>query len=197
MQAIWPSENLLLGLLAEQPMHGYELARLVCDDEALRAIWHLKRSEVYFLLGKLLAQGCIAERAAPASESHGPARQTGGPPRQIYEATPAGRALLDAWLNEPVATPRDLRAAFLAKLYLARRRDPATMAALLERQRQVLLGWQGRLQETAASDPFLCLVQKLRLAQVGAILAALEEMQAWPADGAIATSPSLTSQEEK
>ncbi len=177
MQALWPSENLLLGLLVEQPRHGYELARLVCDDEALRAIWRLKRSEVYFLLGKLLAQGFIAEAAAPPGEPDAQRRQTAGPPRQIYEATPAGRAQLDAWLSEPVATPRDLRAAFLAKLYLARRRDPAVAARLVARQRQVLRGWAERLRQPAQPEPFLALVQKLRLAQVEAVLAALDDMQ--------------------
>lgn len=176
MQASWPSENLFLGLLVEQPRHGYELARLVCDDPALRAIWRLKRSEVYFLLGKLLAQGHIAEVAEPPEEPSAP-RRSAGPPRQIYEATPAGRARLDAWLSEPVATPRDLRAAFLAKLYLAQRRDPATMATLLEGQRQVLRGWQERLIETAPTEPFLAMVQRLRLAQVEASLAALDDLR--------------------
>ncbi len=178
MHAPWPSENLLLGLLVEQPMHGYELARLVCDDEALRTIWHLKRSEVYFLLGKLLAQGYIAEAAAPAGESASQSRQTAGPPRQTYEATPAGRALLDAWLSGPVATPRDLRAAFLAKLYLARRRDPATAIALLEKQREVLDRWQERLAHAAPCDSFLAFANKLRLAKVKAALAALDEIRA-------------------
>lgn len=177
MHAPWPSENLLLGLLVEQPMHGYELARLVCDDEALRAIWHLKRSEVYFLLGKLLAQGHIVEAAAPVGELASQRRQGAGPPRQIYEATPAGRALLDAWLSGPVATPRDLRAAFLAKLYLARRRGPTAALALLERQRQVLRQWQERLRGAAPAEPFLVLVHRLRLAQVEAALAALDDMR--------------------
>ena len=152
MQALWPSENLLLGLLAEQPMHGYELARLICSDATLRAIWHLKRSEVYFLLGKLLAQGHIAEVADLEGEPTMQKRQVAGPPRRIYEATPTGRALLDAWLIEPVPSPRDLRAAFLAKLYLARRRDLATALTLLERQRRVLCQSQERLRGAAPSE---------------------------------------------
>jgi hypothetical protein len=103
-------------------------------------------------------------------------RQAAGPPRQIYEVTLAGRAALDAWLAEPVARPRDLRAAFLAKLYLAWRRGPATALTLLERQRQVLRHWQERFQGAAPAEPFLALVHKLRLAQVEAALGALDEM---------------------
>ena len=178
MHALWPSENLLLGLLAEQPMHGYELAQLMIDDETLRTIWHLKRSEVYFLLRKLAAQGHIAEMTDPEESPTLRKRQVAGPPRQIYAATPAGRAALDAWLIEPVASPRDLRAAFLAKLYLARRRDLGMALALLEKQCQVLRKWQERLRGTAPAEPFLILVHKLRLAQVEAALAALDEMRA-------------------
>ena len=176
MRASWPSENLLLGLLAERPMHGYELARLVCDDEALRAIWHLKRSEVYFLLGKLLAQGHIAEGAA--DQVDGGQRRAGGPPRQVYEVTPSGRSLLEAWESEPVSSPRDLRAAFLAKLYLAHRRGPAQTLALLDNQRRVLRRWRERLSAAAPAESFLALANKLRLAQVEAGLRALDDIQA-------------------
>ena len=82
MRADWPSENILLGLLCERPMHGYELARLAQEDQALRAIWRIERSEVYFLLGKLRQKGLIAEHA----EEH-----AAGPARTIYApARPRG-----------------------------------------------------------------------------------------------------------
>ncbi len=46
MQATWPSEYVLLGLVTERPMYGYELAQLVSTDEALCAIWRIERSQV-------------------------------------------------------------------------------------------------------------------------------------------------------
>lgn len=177
MRAIWPGENLLLGLLDEQAMHGYELAQLVCSDEALRAIWHLKRSEVYFLLGKLSAQGHIAEVAATEERPAVPRGRATGPPRQIYEVTPVGRAALEAWLKEPVASPRDLRVAFLAKLYLAARRDTTMALALVEKQRQVLTEWQKRLQPVSTANSFVGVVHKLRQAQVEAALCALDDVR--------------------
>ncbi len=51
------------------------------------------------------------------------------------------------------------------------------MATLLEGQRQVLRGWQERLIETAPTEPFLAMVQRLRLAQVEASLAALDDLR--------------------
>ncbi len=44
-------------------------------------------------------------------------------------------------------------------------------------QRQVLRGWQERLREKAPAEPFLALMQKLRLAQVEAVLAVLDDVQ--------------------
>ncbi len=44
MQADWPSGNIILGLLCECPIHGYELARVVQEDEALHAIWRIECS---------------------------------------------------------------------------------------------------------------------------------------------------------
>ena len=178
MRAFWSSEYLLLGLLVEQPLHGYELSRLVRDDQALRAIWHLKRSEVYFLLGKLQSQGLIAEVTAGQQDCAATSRQSGGPPRQVYEVTAEGLAALDEWLEQPVSSPRQLRAAFLAKLYLAWRCNLASAPALLEEQLQVLRRWQERLSRSSGSDPFLVLANKLRLAQVEAASNALEEFQA-------------------
>jgi DNA-binding PadR family transcriptional regulator len=178
MQASWPSENLLLGLLAEQPMHGYELARLVRTDEALRSIWHLKRSEVYFLLGKLLAQGHIIEVTDSEQGPTAQKDQAGRPPRVLYTVTPGGLEALIEWLMTPERSPRDLRVAFLVKLYLASRRDSTMALELVERQRQVLTQWQDRLQPVSTANSFVGVVHKLRLAQVVAAISALDDMRA-------------------
>ncbi len=86
--------------------------------------------------------------------------------------------MLEAWLDEPVTSPRDLRTAFLAKLYLAQRRAPSVALRLVAGQRQALRDRQARLHEAAPAEPFLALVQRLRLAQVDAALAALDDVQA-------------------
>ena len=89
-------------------MHGYEIAQVVQGDEALRAIWRIERSEIYFLLGKLSKGGLIMESAA---------EQAGGPVRVIYAPTEAGRAQFHQWLRTPEAKPRNLRTALLARLH--------------------------------------------------------------------------------
>lgn len=169
MQPSWPSEYVALALLCERPMHGYELYQRVRSDEALRAIWRIERSQLYFLLRKLEREGYIAELAE---------EQAAGPPRLIYAPTPAGRAALEAWLRRPEAQPHDLRAAFLAKLYLALRSTPDIAPALVEEQRRVLNEWAGRQRRRAAGNDFVALVHRLRLSQIEAALAWLDELWA-------------------
>lgn len=157
-------------------MHGYDLTRSLENDDALRAIWRLTRSEVYFLLGKLAARGWVTELDDATLMRLSVKRQEDGPRRQIYQITPEGRAALAEWITTPVSKPRDLRTAFLAKLYLAMQRDPALARTLVARQQQMLRGWQERLTSVAAPDSFPGLVYRLRLAQVEAALQVLDEL---------------------
>lgn len=168
MQADWPSENIILGLLCERPMHGYELARLVQEDEALRAIWRIERSEIYFLLGKLSKGGLIVESAS--EKAHGPVRV-------IYAPTEAGREAFANWLRMPELRPRNLRTALLARLYMALRHDPQIAVELIDAQKQALVEWLGRTRREQSGNEVVALVHRLRAAQVAATLDALNDMR--------------------
>jgi len=176
MRASWPCEYLLLGLLEQQPMYGYDLAQRLGNDDALRSIWRFKRSEVYFLLGKLAARGLVDELGDTELTRFVVKRQESGPPRQIYRVTAEGRTALAEWITTPVNKPHDMRACFLAKLYLAMQRGPSIALTLVARQSQTLRGWQERLAPLVVSDSFPSLVYRLRLAQVEAALNALREI---------------------
>lgn len=165
MHADWPSENIILGLLCERPIHGYELARLVQQDAALRAIWRIERSEIYFLLGKLKQQGFIAEQAEERGR---------GPARTIYAPTERGRAAFEEWLRTPEPRPRNLRTALLARVWMALRYDPAIAVGLIDAQKRTLGDWLDRTAEQRFDDEVVALVHHLRAAQVRATLDALD-----------------------
>lgn len=149
-------------------MHGYELAQTVKTDAALRAIWRIELSEVYFLLRKLLKQGAIVAEAEASGA---------GPRRVIYAPTSAGRAALEAWLTTPEKYPRNLRTALLARLYLALRRDPALAVRLVDAQGKHLTEWLERERDRRYEDEIVALVHRFRAAQVEAVLVALEELR--------------------
>ena len=169
MQSSWPAENILLGLLCERPMHGYEIAQVAQSDEALRAIWRIERSEIYFLLGKLSKRVLIMESAA---------EQAGGPVRVIYAPTEAGRAQFHQWLRTPEAKPRNLRTALLARVYMALRHDPGIAVGLIDAQKKVLDEWLAREGQQTSANDVVALVHRLRRAQVAATLEALDDLRA-------------------
>ncbi|MBN2001951.1 MAG: PadR family transcriptional regulator [Anaerolineae bacterium] len=162
----------LLGFLAEQPMHGYELHRQLSVAIGLGVVWHVKQSQLYAILTRLEERGYIAYTLEP---------QDMRPPRKIYELTPAGEAAVQSWLQSPVEHGRDFRMEFLAKVYFAQRRSPAILRTLLKAQREQCGAWQVDLQaKVGALSPqsYEAWVQRFRLGQVQAMLQWLDESEA-------------------
>ena len=56
------------------------------------------------------------------------------PARSVYTLTPEGQAELNQWMGEPVEHTREIRLAFLVKLFLARLIDPKRAAELIAEQ---------------------------------------------------------------
>jgi DNA-binding PadR family transcriptional regulator len=166
-------EYALLGLLARQHAHAYELYARLGAQEALGLIWHLKQSHLYALLTKLEAAAYLTGTV----ESRG--RR---PPRRVLALTEAGRAALDGWLTAPVAHGREFRLEFLAKLSLAWELDAALVTALLARQREACAEWLAVLRtHLAAADPtrrIERLVLEFRLGQIEAITRWLDSCEA-------------------
>lgn len=115
----------VLGLLVEEPRHGFALSKELAAGTDLGDLWTVRRPLVYRAIDHLLALGAIEPRVVE------PGAQ--GPHRTVLGATRAGRARLRRWLEQPVAHPRDVRTTLLVKLALrARRGEP--LASLARRQ---------------------------------------------------------------
>src|SRR5467141_1325298 len=78
----------LLSLLLEQPMHGYQ-ANLELERRCIRDWAAISRPQVYYSLEKLARRGMIRAASDKADAA--------GPVRQVYATTPAGlRAMNEA-----------------------------------------------------------------------------------------------------
>ena len=105
-----PGEWAVLGVVGEGPTHGFAVSRLLAPTGQLGRIWTLPRPVVYQVIKKLLDQGLLRERGTESSAK--------GPVRTVVGMTPAGRAALRRWLQEPVDHVRDVRSLLLLKLAL-------------------------------------------------------------------------------
>lgn len=161
----------LLGLLAEQPMHGYELHQRLTVTTGLRLVWHIKQGQLYAVLARLEERGYLTTTLET---------QEARPPRKIHALTPAGRSALEAWVRTPVPRGRDLRLEFMAKVYFARQQGDPTLHTLLTAQKNISHKWLAELQNTLdALNPtsYEALVYRFRVGQVQAMLAWLEQIE--------------------
>src|SRR5690348_16213118 len=119
----------LLSLLAERPMHGYQ-ANLELERREVRDWAAISRPQVYYSLEKLARQGLLRE--ADASEP------AAGPERRVYTTSARGRAALAAALDgEDWTTARD-RPLFLTWLALSWQAPPEVIARQIVRRRKFL-----------------------------------------------------------
>jgi DNA-binding PadR family transcriptional regulator len=115
---------LLLGLLRQASMHGYQLMEFI--ERNLSTCTDIKKPTAYLALDRLAQQGWIAEREV---------REGKRPPRRVYTITPSGEAefrrllALNLSAYNPAKFPQDLGLAFADAL------PPAEVARLLEQRR--------------------------------------------------------------
>lgn len=115
----------VLGLVAEEPTHGWPIVRALRADGPVGRVWTVPRPIVYRSLATLTAGGFI--------EDCGDDTKSQGPQRTIVRATRRGRAVLKRWLETPVEHVRDVRTEFLVKLALLARADQSP-EVLVDRQ---------------------------------------------------------------
>lgn len=129
----------LLSLLAEQPMHGYQ-ANMELERRQVQDWAGVSRPQVYYSLEKLARLGFIAEKG-----DHEPAL---GPERRIFSTTAKGRAALAAALEREDWTNKRDRPPFLTWMALSWQASPAAVLKQLRRREQFLEAELVREQET-------------------------------------------------
>jgi DNA-binding PadR family transcriptional regulator len=129
----------LLSLLAERPMHGYQ-----ANAELERREWRdwvdISRPQLYYSMEKLARTGMIA--VADTDEP------SGGPDRRVFATTTRGRAALASALErEDWSAQRD-RPAFLTWLALSWQARPGVVARQLARRKEFLQAQLAKEQST-------------------------------------------------
>jgi DNA-binding PadR family transcriptional regulator len=119
----------VLSLLAERPMHGYELNQEL-ERREVRDWAGISRPQVYYSLKKLAGCGHLVRAAADGGGA--------GPERQVFRLSAAGRRALVAELGrEDWATQRP-PPPFLTWMALSAFADPADRLRVVRRRRAFL-----------------------------------------------------------
>lgn len=145
----------LLGLLAKEPAHGYELKQALEAD--FGDLWPaVNIGQIYSTLARLEATGLV--RSAPVT-------QDGRPDKKVFELTANGREELLRWVDDVVPAAR-VRDRFFVKLVLAARAGLADPITLIDRQRRAYLRRLRQLNDLAEDTRGMA----ARLAVEGAVL---------------------------
>lgn len=129
-------EYILLGLIREEPAHGYALYEKLRTSAELSLIWQVKRSKLYYLLDKLETDELLESSIISQSPY---------PDRKVFHVTNRGIDVLEKWMYSPVLSSRYVRLAFLSKLFFVLRQNKELAADLITNQIEVCQGWLDNL----------------------------------------------------
>ena len=115
-----------LGVLYDDPAHGWAVARELRPAGPIGRVWSLSRPLTYRSIDRLCERGWIAPKAEEVSGR--------GPTRTVMAATRSGRARFRSWIRTPVPHLRDLRSELLLKLVFADRLAIEVSGMIAEQQ---------------------------------------------------------------
>jgi len=154
--------HFILGLLARQPMSGYDIKRFLKSLAWL--IDSPSFGSLYPTLHALLEDGLVTVETIPRQDK---------PPRKIYTITEAGKRVLREWADQPATSSVSLKA-FLMRLILASNLSRDGLITHLQRRHAQVIAHQLALEQTTdAMDESMDLGDRLAL-DYGLTVAAAE-----------------------
>ncbi len=132
-------ELLLLGLLRQSDMHGYQLNEFIQHN--MTSCVDLKKATAYYLLDKMTDSGWLV----PTEEQEG-----GRPPRRVYQLTDSGEAAFQAMLRENLSTHYEARFTGDVGLTFVDSLPPDEARVLLVRRRAAM---QAELDSAQSAPP--------------------------------------------
>ena len=155
----------VLSYLSRQPMHPYELARTLRENDDGRSI-KFNHGSLYMVVGQLEKAGFVA--------AQGSDREGNRPERTVYATTDDGRAELHGWLRELVETPEHEYPSFVAALSLIGALGPDEAVELLGRRLERLAAQRAEIRAlidgtlAAGVHPLFVVEEEYRIAQLDA-----------------------------
>lgn len=138
-----PAELTLLGLLVEQPRHGYELESVIAE-RGMREWTEIGFSSIYYLLRKLRDRELITETA---TGTHAKARK-------VFTATAAGRRECAEAAEAAIAEPQPVFPPLLVGLANQPAIPPERLRAALDRRADAIDEKIDELHRTEDAQPY-------------------------------------------
>jgi DNA-binding PadR family transcriptional regulator len=132
----------LLGILAKQPQHGYELKRTF--EQITGGFWQLNYGQIYQTLDRLEGEGYVTFTVE---------HEENVPDRKVYEITSEGEKALGDWLANPSPRPRPLRDELFIRLAVMSNGGLGAIFELLASHREIYLEKMAELTKAKTDIP--------------------------------------------
>ncbi len=159
--------HLILGLLAEHPMTGYDIKKHV--SATLGTVTNASYGTLYPTLHKLRDDDAVEVQEIP---------QAGRPSKKVYKITIKGKEELMQWLQQPTAADQ-VKREFLLKLYFANNLPAEHLKIMIsERQKAVeTLQETSRAERNLLNNPWQVRIVDYTLAMCKAELEWLKQLE--------------------
>jgi len=135
------NDLLVLGLLLDRPMHGYEISQMV-KAEGVTTWFNISTPAIYYSLNKLRRLGLISETRT----------RGGGAEKSVYHLTERGREEFFAGMEEVLASEEPVRFEYDLGIFLLNKLPQERALALLEKRLAFLRRWGATLDEALERD---------------------------------------------
>lgn len=154
-------QPVLLGLLMNEPKHGYELHKEFSRN--LGRVWQIGLSQLYAQLRLLEEAGLVTAQTEP---------QSNRPPRKVYHLSSEGQEVFLHWVHQPTPYLRHIRVEFLARLYFFQQLPLPGLDQLVAEQKAVCHAQVKRFEQLAGEtdDEFRRLVLEFRRGQLESVI---------------------------
>ena len=155
----------VLSYLSREPMHPYELGRVLREHGDARSI-KFNHGSLYMVVGQLERAGLIAK--------HETVREGQRPERTVYAITDAGRAEVRDWLRDLIAHPAHEYPRFVAALSLIAALPPSEVVELLGQRLERLAAQRAEIRDLVDTTlaegvhPLFLIEEEYRLALLDA-----------------------------
>lgn len=119
-------KTVILGLLSEQNLTGYDITKAFDSD--IGEFWRANHSQIYPLLKKLEADGLISHEIKLTGEKL---------EKKLYSLTSNGKQEFETWLSSPTPTINSVKDEFILKLYFISRSNDHRLPVMLKEQLQL------------------------------------------------------------
>jgi len=133
----------VLGLLAEQPDHGYRIKQRF--EQRVGQVWGLNLGQVYQVLASLESSGLVRKLEGGDSHEHCDEQPT-AKERQQFQLTEKGERALQMWLQRTPSTPKPMRDELLVRLLLLGKGQPEQAIARIDAQQRIYTRYLAKLR---------------------------------------------------